>query len=92
MPPFQHSHPTQRYVPVSRRLRTNQAESYFSRLRRAEFGQHRHVSGKYLGAYAVEVAWREDRRRVSNGGLHQAATAAALARPISRVWVGYWQR
>ncbi len=71
---------------------TNQAESYFSRLRRAELGQHHHISGKYLAAYAVEMAWREDSRRMPNGALHQAATAAALAHPVSRVWKGYWQR
>jgi len=71
---------------------TNQAESYFSRLRRAELGQHHHISGKYLAAYAVEMAWREDMRRMPNGALHQAATAAALAHPVSRVWKGYWQR
>ena len=71
---------------------TNQAESYFSRLRRAELGQHHHISGKYLLAYAVEMAWREDGRRLPNGALHQAATAAALAHPVSRQWKGYWQR
>ena len=71
---------------------TNQAESYFSRLRRAELGQHHHISGRYLGAYAVEMAWREDNRRVTNGGQHGAATAAALAHPVSRQWAGYWQR
>lgn len=71
---------------------TNQAESYFSRLRRAEIGQHHHVSGKYLAAYAIEMAWREDNRRMPNGTLHQAATGAALGHPISRVWKGYWQR
>ncbi len=71
---------------------TNQAESYFSRLRRAELGQHHHISGKYLAAYAVEMAWREDMRRMPNGALHQAATGAALAHPVSRVWKGYWQR
>jgi len=71
---------------------TNQAESYFSRLRRAEMGQHHHISGKYLAAYAVEMAWREDNRRMANGALHQAATGAALAHPVSRVWAGYWQR
>jgi len=46
---------------------TNQAESFFSRLRRAEIGTHHHIAGKYLGAYATEMAWREDHRRVSNG-------------------------
>ncbi len=71
---------------------TNQAESYFSRLRRAKMGQHHHISSKYLGFYASEMVWREDRRRVPNGALHQAVTAAALGHPVSRVWAGYWQR
>jgi hypothetical protein len=31
---------------------TNQAESFFSRLRRAEVGTHHHISGRYLGSYA----------------------------------------
>jgi transposase-like protein len=46
---------------------TNQAESFFSRLRRAEIGIHHHVAGPYLSAYASEMAWRENNRRVSNG-------------------------
>ena len=71
---------------------TNQAESYFARLRRAEIGQHHHISGTYLGFYAAEMAWREDNHRQTNGTLHQAATGAALAHPVSRVWAGYWQR
>jgi transposase-like protein len=71
---------------------TNQAESFFSRLRRAEWGQHHHISGKYLLAYAAEMAWREDNRRQTNGALHMAATSAALGHPVSRVWKGYWQR
>ena len=71
---------------------TNMAESFFSRLRRAEVGQHHHISGKYLGFYAAEMAWREDRRRMTNGGQHEAATGAALGHPVSRVWAGYWQR
>lgn len=71
---------------------TNQAESFFSRLRRAEMGQHHHISGKYLGFYAAEMAWREDRRRAANGTQHEAATGAALSHPVSRMWSGYWQR
>ncbi len=71
---------------------TNQAESYFSRLRRAEMGQHHHISGKYLFAYAREISWREDTRRQPNGTLHQMAAGAALAHPVSRMWAGYWQR
>ena len=71
---------------------TNMAESYFSRLRRAEIGQHHHISGKYLAAYAGEMAWKEDNRRQANGTQHEMATGAALAHPVSRVWCGYWQR
>lgn len=71
---------------------TNQAESYFSRLRRAEIGQHHHVSGKYLVSYAQEMAWREDNRRISNGELYGMVVAATMAHPVSRQWKGYWQR
>jgi hypothetical protein len=45
----------------------NQAESYFSRLRRAEIGQHHRISGHLLHQYANEAAWREDNRRKPNG-------------------------
>jgi hypothetical protein len=39
---------------------TNQAEEYFSRLRRAEIGIHHHIAGAYLLRYAQESSWRED--------------------------------
>lgn len=71
---------------------TNQAESFFSRLRRAEIGIHHHVAGPYLGAYASEMAWRENNRRVSNGEQYLMTTDAALQHPVSRQWKGYWQR
>ncbi len=71
---------------------TNQAESYFSRLRRAEIGTHHHISGRYLNAYANEMAWREDNRRQPNGRLYLLAASAALTHPVSREWKGYWQR
>lgn len=71
---------------------TNQAESYFSRLRRAEIGVHHHVAGPYLEAYAREMAWREDNRRRSNGEQYEMVVESALHHPISRQWKGYWQR
>lgn len=71
---------------------TNQVESFFSRLRRAEDGTHHHISGKYLAAYATEMAWREDNRRVSNGGQFAQVVAASMAAPVSRQWKGYWQK
>ncbi len=60
---------------------TNQAESYFSRLRRAEIGTHHRISGQYLNRYAPEMAWREDHRR----------RPAARAHPHSRNFRRYWQ-
>lgn len=71
---------------------TNQAESFFSRLRRAEIGTHHHISGRYLHAYASEMSWREDNRRTSNGEQFLTVAGAALNHPISNVWAGYWQR
>lgn len=71
---------------------TNQAESFFSRLRRAELGIHHHVAGPYLAAYAAEMDWREDNRRISNGEQYLAMANAALKHPVSRQWKGYWQR
>lgn len=71
---------------------TNNAEEFFSRMRRAEIGHHHHIAGKYLLRYAQESAWREDHRRVDNGRQVQAVTRLALAAPTSVDWCGYWQR
>ncbi len=71
---------------------TNQAESFFSRVRRSEIGIHHHIAGKYLAAYAGELAWREDARRVSNGNQFAMLVSAAAIAPKSAAWCGYWQR
>ena len=71
---------------------TNMAESFFSRLRRAEWGQHHHISGAYLARYAGEMAWREDHRRGSNGELFRLVAARAGKMGQSVDFTGYWQR
>ena len=71
---------------------TNMAESFFSRLRRAEWGQHHHISALYLGRYAAEMAWREDHRRQNNGGQAGRLLGLALTQSASVDWCGYWQR
>lgn len=71
---------------------TNQAESFFSRLRRMETGTHHHIAGQYLYAYAGEAAWREDNRRVDNGSQAMMVAGAAMDAKVSRTWKGYWQR
>ena len=71
---------------------TNNAESFFSRLRRMVRGQHHHVSPKYLHQYANHAAWLEDHRKQSNGTLTMRMVGNAMAAPVSRVFAGYWQR
>lgn len=71
---------------------TNQAESFFSRLRRSELGVHHHFSAQYLDQFASEMAWREDNRRKPNGEQFNLLIDAAMAHPVSRKWKGYWQR
>ncbi len=71
---------------------TNQAESFFSRMRRGEQGHHHHIADVYLGPYAQESAWREDRRRVDNGTQARAVIGLAMACKPSMDFCGYWQR
>lgn len=71
---------------------TNQAESFFARLRRMVGGQHHHVSARYLHQYASEAAFKEDHRRLSNGALADRTLRLALSHKVSKNWKGYWQR
>jgi len=71
---------------------TNGAESFFSRLRRAEIGTHHSIRKAYLDGYAAEMAWREDHRRESNGVQFIGIAKSAMQSPVSRQWKGYWPR
>jgi transposase-like protein len=71
---------------------TNWAEEFFSRMRRAEIGHHHHIAGPYLLRYAQEATWREDNRRVCNGGQVQRLAALAMKNKPSVDFSGYWQR
>lgn len=71
---------------------TTNAESFFSRIRRAEIGMHHHIAGPYLEAYAKEMAWREDARRIDNGTQFLLMALAAASHEPSTTWKGYWKR
>jgi transposase-like protein len=71
---------------------TNGAESFFSRMRRAEIGHHHHIAGLYLGRYAQESAWREGHRRDDNGAQARGVVRLALKARPSVDFCGYWQR
>ena len=71
---------------------TNQAESFFARVRRCERGQHHHIVGPYLHLYAAEMAWREDHRREDTAALFTRLVRLVGMKPPSRDFCGYWQR
>jgi hypothetical protein len=71
---------------------TNGAESYFSRMRRAEAGHHHNIAGVYLGRYDQESAWREDHRRADNGRQVRGVVSLAMKSKPSVDFCGYWQR
>ncbi len=75
-----------------KRINHQEAEEYFSRLRRAEIGIHHHIAGAHLLRYAQESSWREDNRRVSNGDQVSRVAALAMKRGKSVDFTGYWQR
>jgi len=69
----------------------NQAESYYSRLRRWEYGTSHGVRPTYLADYACEMAWREDIRRHSIRKKLEALLTKALTIGNSCWWRGYYQ-
>jgi ISXO2-like transposase domain len=71
---------------------TNNAESFFSRMRRGEIGHHHHIAGPYLIRFAQEAAWREDHRKEPNGFQVDRLVALAMAARPSVDFCGYWQR
>jgi hypothetical protein len=69
----------------------NQAESFFSRLRRAEYGTYHGFRPKYLMDYAQEFAWREDMRRTTEHDKMKDLMGRLFNSGLSSWWRGYWQ-
>lgn len=67
----------------------NQAESYFSRLRRMVIGTYHRVTPLYMLDYCVEVAWHEDVRRLRVSEQLRNLVTRVLGAGISRDWRGY---
>ena len=71
-------------------VNNNQAESFFSRLRRSEYGTFHRMMARYMIDYASEMAWRDDLRRVSEKERFTKLLIATLNSGYSRWWRGYW--
>ncbi|RBA25494.1 IS1595 family transposase [Herminiimonas fonticola] len=69
----------------------NQAESYFSRLRRCEYGVVHRITPKYLMDLSNDMAWREDVRRLSEGEKMKELFSKIMKNGLSRWWRGYFQ-
>jgi transposase-like protein len=69
----------------------NQAESYFSRLRRYVLGVALRIEPKYLADIANEMSWKEDVRRISQWGKLKLLLGAMSSNGRSKWWRGYWQ-
>jgi transposase-like protein len=72
-------------------INENQAESYFSRLRRWEYGVSHRATPKYLMDYACEMAWREDTRRADPWTRLRELMGKMLSLGLSIWWRGYHQ-
>lgn len=72
-------------------VNNNHAESFFSRMRRAEYGIYHGMRPQYLAFYAAEFAWREMHRAESLGTKFFGLLKMALNCDISRAWRGYAQ-
>lgn len=72
-------------------IHENQAESFFSRPRRCEYGTTHGMRHIYLADYLLEMAWREDTRRQTLRQLIEEALKKALTAGYSRWWRGYYQ-
>jgi transposase-like protein len=69
----------------------NQAESYFCRLRRSEYGVHHQFSPLHLFEYANEKAWREDERRTSLKEKVTDLIRKILTSGKAKMYRGYYQ-
>ncbi|MEO7115599.1 MAG: transposase [Caldimonas sp.] len=67
----------------------NNAESFTARNDRAEKGVHLNIEEKYTHDYAVEMAFREDHRRMATGAQSDRALHFALNVGLSQFWRGF---
>lgn len=72
-------------------VNNNQAESYFSRLRRCEYGVTHQMQARYMWDYANEMAWREDSRWKTAKEKFDDLLFRTLSTGLTRWWRGYWQ-
>lgn len=76
---------------TSEGVNDNMCETFFSRVRRAEYGTYHGYRPKYLQDYAIEHGWREDVRRIPQAEAVSGLLRKLLREAKSAWWRGYWQ-
>lgn len=72
-------------------VNNNQAESYFARFRRSEYGVYYGMRPQYLAFYASEFAWKEDMRTQSLRRKFLDLMDRVFQCGLSKAWRGYCQ-
>ena len=67
----------------------NMAESFFSRLRRAEFGTYNGMRPQYFAFYAAEFAWRNDTKNLSLRQKFENLLRRIFTRETSKAFCNY---
>ena len=67
----------------------NQAEAYFSRMRRAVIGIYHQITPRYMVDYAMEIAWREDIRRTNTRDQLSQLVKSVFRAGVSFDWCNY---
>lgn len=69
----------------------NMCETFFSRIRRSEYGVVHGFRPTYLQDYACEFAWRENHRRRPQDERFHLILTGLMTSPVSQWWAGYGQ-
>ena len=72
-------------------ITNNQAESFFGRMRRSEYGVYNGMRPQYLAFFANEYAWREDMKAKSLREKFDDLLQKACRSGHSKAWRGYQQ-
>lgn len=72
-------------------VNNNQAESFFSRMRRAEYGTYNGMRRNYLAFYAAEFAYRNDSKEIGIKERFYSLLSRILSREPSKAFCGYSQ-
>ncbi len=70
-------------------INQNQAESFFSRMRRSCIGIYHRITPKYMLDYSCEMAWREDYRKADTQEQVKSLLRRVCSSGISIDWVNY---